>query len=77
MLCCKLDNFILIFASRLMAHGKAAQRDIVQFVPYRKFKNVSPTALAKEVLAEVPKQLTDFFRARNILPQQRPNVNVP
>lgn len=24
-----------------MAHGKAAQRDIVQFVPYRKFKNVS------------------------------------
>lgn len=61
----------------LMAHGKAAQRDIVQFVPYRKFKNVSPAALAKEVLAEVPKQLTDYFRARNILPQQRPNVNIP
>ncbi|KAL9974985.1 hypothetical protein ACROYT_G012097 [Oculina patagonica] len=56
----------------LMAHGKAAQRDIVQFVPFRKFKNVSPAALAKEVLAEVPKQLTDYFRARNILPQQRP-----
>ena len=32
----------------------------------------SPAALAKEVLAEVPKQLTEFFRARNILPQQRP-----
>ena len=25
---------------RLMSGGKAAQRDIVQFVPYRKFKNV-------------------------------------
>lgn len=58
----------------LMSGGKAAQRDIVQFVPYRKFKNVSPAALAKEVLAEVPKQLTDYFRARNILPlsQQKP-----
>ncbi|KAJ7360434.1 hypothetical protein OS493_015535 [Desmophyllum pertusum] len=56
----------------LMALGKAAQRDIVQFVPFRKFKTVSPAALAKEVLAEVPKQLTDYFKARNILPQQRP-----
>lgn len=27
-------------ASRLMSHGKAAQRDIVQFVPFRKFKTV-------------------------------------
>ena len=38
---------------------------------------VSPAALAKEVLAEVLNQLTDYFRARNILPQQRPNVNIP
>ncbi|XP_073233575.1 copine-3-like [Porites lutea] len=56
----------------LRAGGRSAQRDIVQFVPFRKFKNSSPAALAKEVLAEVPKQLTEFFRARNILPQQRP-----
>ena len=25
---------------RLMSGGKSAQRDIVQFVPFRKFKNV-------------------------------------
>jgi len=56
----------------LMSHGKAAQRDIVQFVPFRKFKTVSPAALAKEVLAEIPKQLTGYFKARNILPHQRP-----
>lgn len=57
----------------LMSGGRSAQRDIVQFVPFRKFKNVSPAALAKEVLAEVPKQLTDYFKARKILPQQRPS----
>lgn len=56
----------------LMSHGKAAQRDIVQFVPFRKFKTVSPAALAKEVLAEIPKQLTGYYKARGILPQQRP-----
>ncbi|XP_073233601.1 copine-3-like [Porites lutea] len=56
----------------LMAGGRSAQRDIVQFVPFRNFKHSSPAALAKEVLAEVPKQLTDYFKARNIQPQQRP-----
>lgn len=61
----------------LTAGGKSAQRDIVQFVPYRKFKNVCPAALAKEVLAEVPKQLTEYFRTRNILPQQRTTYNNP
>lgn len=30
-----------IFSFRLKSKGRVAQRDIVQFVPYRKFKNVS------------------------------------
>ena len=39
---------------------KYAARDIVQFVPFRELKN-DPYRLAKEVLAEVPKQMTDYF----------------
>lgn len=39
---------------------KYADRDIVQFVPYRDLKN-DPYRLAKEVLYEVPKQMTDYF----------------
>lgn len=35
-------------------------RDIVQFVPFRSVQN-NPVALAKEVLAEMPRQMTDYF----------------
>ena len=45
-------------------------RDIVQFVPFRELKN-DPVRLAKEVLAEIPKQLTDYFAARNIQPNPK------
>uniref|UniRef100_A0A8D2PZK5 Copine C-terminal domain-containing protein n=1 Tax=Zosterops lateralis melanops TaxID=1220523 RepID=A0A8D2PZK5_ZOSLA len=43
--------------------GEPVLRDIVQFVPFREFKNASPTALAKCVLAEVPKQVVDATAA--------------
>uniref|UniRef100_A0A8C3NXE4 Copine 7 n=1 Tax=Cyanoderma ruficeps TaxID=181631 RepID=A0A8C3NXE4_9PASS len=41
--------------------GEPVLRDIVQFVPFREFKNASPTALAKCVLAEVPKQVVEYY----------------
>lgn len=49
---------------------KYSSRDIVQFVPYRELKN-DPYRLAKEVLNEVPRQLTSYFQARNIRPNPK------
>ena len=37
-------------------------RDIVQFVPFRDLKN-DPTRLAREILAEVPYQMTSYFHS--------------
>jgi len=37
-----------------MKHKKYMDADIVQFVPFRDFKN-NPTLLAKETLDEVPR----------------------
>lgn len=45
-------------------------RDIVQFVPFREFKN-DAFKLAKETLQEIPGQLVDFFTKRNILPRPK------
>ena len=39
---------------------KFRDRDIVQFVSFRELKS-DPTRLTKAVLAELPKQLTDYF----------------
>ncbi|CAG2215173.1 Copine-5,Copine-8,Copine-1,Copine-2,Copine-A,Copine-4,Copine-9,Copine-7,Copine-6,Copine-3 [Mytilus edulis] len=56
-------------------NGQPAQRDIVQFVPFRDFKRVSgndPNAsaaeLAKQVLAEVPQQVVKYYSMRKMLP---------
>ena len=48
-------------------YKKHQARDNVQFVPFREFRN-DPYKLAKEVLMEIPGQLTDFFVKRNIFP---------
>lgn len=49
------------------SRGKKMSRDIVQFVPYRTFGN-SPAALTKEVLAEIPREITNFFKIKRITP---------
>lgn len=41
--------------------GTKCKRDLVQFVPFNKFKG-NPGALAQEVLAELPDQLVDYMR---------------
>uniref|UniRef100_A0A3B4X159 Copine-3 n=1 Tax=Seriola lalandi dorsalis TaxID=1841481 RepID=A0A3B4X159_SERLL len=48
--------------------GEAVARDIVQFVPYRQFKDAPKTALAQSVLAEVPNQLVSYFKMRGFEP---------
>ena len=44
------------------------ERDIVQFVPFSKFNN-NPEELAREVLNEVPRQLTQYMALHQIFPQ--------
>uniref|UniRef100_A0A5F8GVV5 Copine 6 n=1 Tax=Monodelphis domestica TaxID=13616 RepID=A0A5F8GVV5_MONDO len=48
--------------------GVPAARDIVQFVPFRDFKDAPPSALAKCVLAEVPKQVVEYYASQGIAP---------
>ena len=47
--------------------NKYRSRDIVQFVPFRNCAR-DPVRLAKEVLAEVPRQLTEYFQKKKIKP---------
>lgn len=70
---------------RLSAEGRYAARDIVQFVPLNRFLSHSgPTQhiksqadLAKEVLAEIPEQLTSFMKSRGLKPQTATNQSMP
>uniref|UniRef100_A0AAR2L7A6 Copine-2 n=1 Tax=Pygocentrus nattereri TaxID=42514 RepID=A0AAR2L7A6_PYGNA len=48
--------------------GEEAARDIVQFVPFRDFRNAPKETLAKSVLAELPQQVTQYFKQRNLSP---------
>ena len=48
-------------------YKKNMEADIVQFVPFRDFRN-NPAELAKQTLEEVPGQLLNFFKKRNIVP---------
>lgn len=64
----------------LVSDGDQAQRDIVQFVPFVKYLSqgdprTARSRLAKEVLAEVPKQLVSYMRSRNLTPKP-PNTNL-
>lgn len=70
--------------SLLSVGGQRAKRDIVQFVPLNKYLSSngpdqfikSQADLAKEVLAEIPQQLTSFMKSRGIKPQNGAS-NVP
>ena len=61
--------------------GIQAQRDIVQFVPFRNFQhlknvNTAKAMLAREVLAEIPGQIVGFMKSKNIAPKQTVGNNV-
>uniref|UniRef100_A0AAQ5YBL7 C2 domain-containing protein n=1 Tax=Amphiprion ocellaris TaxID=80972 RepID=A0AAQ5YBL7_AMPOC len=53
--------------------GEPAMRDIVQFVPFRQFKNAPSQALAQSVLAELPQQVASFFSLFKLKPPHDPN----
>ncbi|XP_071410323.1 copine-3 isoform X2 [Pithys albifrons albifrons] len=52
--------------------GEPAVRDIVQFVPFRKFQNAPKEALAQCVLAEVPQQVVNYFSTYKLQPPNTP-----
>ncbi|XP_067130750.1 copine-3-like isoform X2 [Centruroides vittatus] len=57
--------------------GTYAERDIVQFVPFYKYEMSSPEVLAREVLAELPQQVTQYFMSRNIPPNPPRQASAP
>jgi hypothetical protein len=47
---------------RLLSYNnQTAVRDIVQFVPFNEVSQHGPEALAKEVLAEIPAQVMQYY----------------
>ncbi|XP_024999601.2 copine-5 isoform X1 [Gallus gallus] len=63
---------------RISSRGKVAERDIVQFVPFRDYTDrggsqvLSMARLAKDVLAEIPEQFISYMKAHGIKPQPAP-----
>ena len=49
--------------------GKIRTRDIVQFVPFSKFEN-DAKKLSMEVLAEIPKQMIEYYQFKNLDPNK-------
>lgn len=64
---------------RISSRGRFAERDIVQFVPFRDYIDrrgnhiLSMARLAKDVLAEIPDQFLQYMRSRGIKPQTAPH----
>ena len=54
------------------SNGVVRKRDLVQFVPFDKFKN-NPTKLAEEVLEEVPRQVIEYYAMKQIDPSSLAN----
>lgn len=56
--------------------GEPVARDIVQFVPFQALKRSGTAGLAKAVLAEVPTQVTQYFKNMNMVPGVAPPQQV-
>ncbi|XP_043540333.1 copine-7-like [Chiloscyllium plagiosum] len=61
----------------LSSYGQEAARDIVKFVPFREFKKAPTSALAKYVLAEVPKQVVEFYASQGLPPEPHKQSVIP
>ncbi|XP_063797063.1 copine-9 isoform X1 [Pseudophryne corroboree] len=63
---------------RVSSRGRYAERDIVQFVPFRDYVDrsgnqvLSMARLAKDVLAEIPEQFLSYMKSREIKPRPLP-----
>uniref|UniRef100_A0A6I8SQF0 Copine VIII n=1 Tax=Xenopus tropicalis TaxID=8364 RepID=A0A6I8SQF0_XENTR len=68
---------------RLSSRGRYAERDIVQFVPFRDYIDrsgnhvLSMARLAKDVLAEIPDQFLLYMRSRGFKPFPAPPPYTP
>ncbi|XP_032895492.1 copine-8 isoform X1 [Amblyraja radiata] len=68
---------------RISSRGRYAERDIVQFVPFRDYVDrtgnhvLSMARLAKDVLAEIPEQFLSYMKARGIKPSPAPPPYTP
>ena len=51
----------------ISSQGVRAARDIVQFVPFNRFE-ADPQRLAQEVLAEIPRQIIQYYEMNNLDP---------
>ena len=49
--------------------GRKADRDLVQFVPFNKFKD-NPPELAEQVLEEIPRQVIEYYQHKGIDPKE-------
>eukprot|EP00116_Pleurobrachia_bachei_P009647 sb/3469909/ len=56
----------------LQHNGRKASRDIVQFVPFEKYIT-HPSSLPGAVLAELPRQVEEYYRLRRITPYRFSN----
>ena len=50
-------------------NGRKADRDLVQFVPFNKFKD-NPPKLAEQVLEEIPRQVIEYYQHNGIQPRE-------
>ena len=55
-------------APLISSNGTKMLRDVVQFVPFNIYRN-NPNALSQEVLAEIPKQIVEFYSMLKIYPK--------
>uniref|UniRef100_A0A670YLC5 C2 domain-containing protein n=1 Tax=Pseudonaja textilis TaxID=8673 RepID=A0A670YLC5_PSETE len=68
---------------RITSRGRTAERDIVQFVPFRDYIDrtgnhvLSMARLAKDVLAEIPDQFISYMKGRGIKPNPAPPPYFP
>lgn len=60
----------------LEVQGVRATRDITQFVSFKDFQSydnpaIAKSNLAREVLAEIPNQVTSYMKLKNIIPKNK------
>jgi len=66
----------------LQINGSRVARDVVQFVAFNSYQKLDPSVanlhLAKDVLAEVPKQFMDYMKINGFVPKKRASqTNTP
>ena len=50
------------------SNGKRTERDLVQFVEFKNFKN-NGVELAREVLEELPRQVAEYYQLMGLTPE--------